>query len=196
MKKFSGEMRALLDELNASVQPAAAQTAETGTETQREKLYTVPEPFNLSVSKSTKERPVTPIYKAEYKAKPPPANLRANSLEQVARVRAEKKQESIQQTLAKYTAGIKPFDLETAKRPERYTNMIVLCALSIPGEPSFMNTFLLRLKQLCNRPKVVEEPAPTLPKRMPPPQYPEVAPAKRTTAQILRVSLLATRLYV
>jgi hypothetical protein len=136
MKKLGPEVNALIEELQTSVQPASLNME---SDQEKVKQFTKPEPFTLSESAPKKPKALSPIYKTDYKANTLPENLRTYSLKDVQRVKDERRVEVIAQTKAKYEL-LKPFDLETLKRPPKKSRPVVEERTTMPKAmpaPSF-----------------------------------------------------------
>lgn len=115
-------INSILAELDAKLKAGHDDSSTPATE--REKQVTVPVPFNLSESAPKLVRPRTPIYKTDYKAKPPPETIYATSLEQINREKAERKQEIAAEVVAKH----KDFKAKKLHVLDRPTNLEQLVA--------------------------------------------------------------------
>lgn len=88
LQQFTSEIKELLVEINAVVGPTTEKDSIAAPPPKTESI-----PFKLSTGNRKKERPITPVLKFEYHANPVPASLRLSSLENVERLKVERREE-------------------------------------------------------------------------------------------------------
>jgi len=127
LKKVQPEINELLEELEVKL--AKGDNKKGFHLEEHEKQYTVCQPFNLSSPSKKLEKPKTPIYKTDIKAKPVPSGLYRNSLDTIERMKAERRSE-IHAGAQKAQQEAKPVRLHVMERPSNMGKLLAADAIA------------------------------------------------------------------